>query len=88
MIAFLVDQNFNEHIVDGLTRRDPTMEDVNLATFLGHPTYDDFWKRLSAEAHAEQVNAPIRQAPLPDPAAALQRLKCCGQEDQTKEVIR
>jgi hypothetical protein len=34
------------------------MEDVNLATFLGHPTYDDFWKRLSAEAHAEQVNAP------------------------------
>jgi predicted acyl esterase len=34
------------------------MEDVNLATFLGHPTYDDFRKPLSAEAHAEQVNAP------------------------------
>ena len=36
MIAFLVDQNFNEHIVDGLTRRDPTLEfthvrDVGLA---------------------------------------------------------
>ncbi|MCC2669491.1 MAG: putative acylase and diesterase [Armatimonadetes bacterium] len=34
------------------------MEDVNLATFLEHPTYDDFWKGLNAEAHAEQVNAP------------------------------
>jgi predicted acyl esterase len=34
------------------------MEDVNLATFLEHPTYDDFWKPLSAEAHAAQVNAP------------------------------
>ena len=36
MIAFLVDHNFNEHIVDGLTRRDPTLEfthvrDVGLA---------------------------------------------------------
>jgi predicted nuclease of predicted toxin-antitoxin system len=36
VIAFLVDQNFNEHIVDGLTRRDVTLEfshvrDVNLA---------------------------------------------------------
>lgn len=26
MIRFLVDQNFDEHIVDGLTRRDPTLE--------------------------------------------------------------
>ena len=34
------------------------MEDVNLPTFLEHPTYDDFWKRLSAEAHADRVNAP------------------------------
>ena len=25
MIAFLVDQNFNEHIVDGLTRRDSAL---------------------------------------------------------------
>ncbi|NLY01293.1 MAG: DUF5615 family PIN-like protein [Rhodopirellula sp.] len=37
MIAFLVDQNFNEHIVDGLTRRDATLEffhvrDFDLAT--------------------------------------------------------
>ncbi len=36
MIAFLIDQNFNEHIVDGLTRRDATLEfthvrDVELA---------------------------------------------------------
>lgn len=26
MIVFLVDQNFNEHIVDGLTRRDSALE--------------------------------------------------------------
>lgn len=26
MIAFLVDQNFNEHIMNGFTRRDPTLE--------------------------------------------------------------
>ena len=36
MNSFLVDQNFNEHIVDGLTPRDATMEftharDVGLA---------------------------------------------------------
>ena len=36
MIAFLVDQNFNEHIVDGMTRRDVLLEfthvrDVGLA---------------------------------------------------------
>src|SRR5438132_892931 len=34
------------------------LEDVNLPTFLKHPTYDDFWKGLSAEAHADKVNAP------------------------------
>lgn len=37
MIAFLVDQNFNERILDGLTRRDATLEfthvrDVGLTT--------------------------------------------------------
>ena len=36
MSGFLVDQNFNEHIVDGLTRRDAALEfthvrDVGLA---------------------------------------------------------
>jgi hypothetical protein len=36
LITFLVDQNFNEHIVDGLTRRDPALEfthvrDIGLA---------------------------------------------------------
>jgi len=36
LIAFLIDQNFNEHIVDGLTRRDASLEfthvrDVDLA---------------------------------------------------------
>ena len=30
MISFLVDQNFNEHIVDGMTRRDPALEFVNV----------------------------------------------------------
>lgn len=34
------------------------MEDVNLQTFLDHPTYDGFWKGLNAEAHADKVNAP------------------------------
>jgi predicted acyl esterase len=34
------------------------LEDVNLPTFLDHPTYDTFWKKLSAEARADQVNAP------------------------------
>lgn len=34
------------------------MDDVNLPTFLEHSTYDDFWKELSAEAHADQVDAP------------------------------
>lgn len=34
------------------------MEDVNLPTFLEHSTYDDFWKELSAEAHADKVDAP------------------------------
>jgi Domain of unknown function (DUF5615) len=28
--AFLVDQNFNEHIVDGLTRRDATLEFIHV----------------------------------------------------------
>ncbi|MBS0207135.1 MAG: CocE/NonD family hydrolase [Planctomycetes bacterium] len=34
------------------------MDDVNLPTFLQHSTYDDFWKGLNAEAHADQVDAP------------------------------
>jgi predicted acyl esterase len=34
------------------------MDDVNLPTFLEHTTYDDFWKGLNAEAHADQVDAP------------------------------
>ena len=34
------------------------MSDVNLPTFLEHPTYDDFWKKLNAETHADQVDAP------------------------------
>lgn len=34
------------------------MDDVNLPTFLEHTTYDDFWKKLNAESHADQVDAP------------------------------
>jgi predicted nuclease of predicted toxin-antitoxin system len=30
VIAFLVDQNFNEHIVDGLTRRDAALEFIHV----------------------------------------------------------
>ncbi len=30
MISFLIDQNFNEHIVDGITRRDATLEFVHV----------------------------------------------------------
>jgi hypothetical protein len=30
VISFLVDQNFNEHIVDGMTRRDTTLEFVHV----------------------------------------------------------
>src|SRR5262245_18131091 len=34
------------------------LEEVNLPTFLEHYTYDEFWKGLSATAHADQVDAP------------------------------
>jgi predicted acyl esterase len=34
------------------------MEEVNLPTFLAHSTRDEFWKPLSAEDHADQVDAP------------------------------
>jgi predicted acyl esterase len=34
------------------------MDEVNLPTFLKHTTYDDFWKGLNAEAHADEVDAP------------------------------
>jgi predicted acyl esterase len=32
--------------------------ETNLATFVAHPRYDDFWKRLNLEAHAGMVRAP------------------------------
>jgi uncharacterized protein len=34
------------------------MEDINLPTFQEHSTYDDFWKKLNAESHADKVDAP------------------------------
>jgi predicted nuclease of predicted toxin-antitoxin system len=30
VISFLVDQNFNEHIIDGLTRRNPSVEFIHV----------------------------------------------------------
>lgn len=32
--------------------------EINLPTFNAHPYYDDFWKALDAESHADKVNAP------------------------------
>jgi predicted acyl esterase len=34
------------------------MVDVNLATFVAHPRFDEFWEELNAESQAERVNAP------------------------------
>jgi predicted acyl esterase len=34
------------------------LEEVNLPTFLEHPTYDDFWQKLSADAQADKVDTP------------------------------
>jgi predicted acyl esterase len=34
------------------------MTEKNLPTFVAHPRYDDFWKRLNFEAHTETVRAP------------------------------
>ncbi len=34
------------------------MIEKNLATFVAHPRYDDFWKRLNSETRAAQVRAP------------------------------
>ena len=34
------------------------MTEKNLETFVAHPRYDDFWKRLNSETRAAQVRAP------------------------------
>jgi len=34
------------------------MIEKNLATFVAHPRYDDFWKRLNTETQAAKVRAP------------------------------
>lgn len=34
------------------------MTDVNLKTFVAHPSYDDFWAGLNPEAQAAKVDAP------------------------------
>ena len=48
---------WREELLEGWLKQ-TKMEEVNLPTFLAHTTYDDFWKKLSAEAHADQVDAP------------------------------
>jgi hypothetical protein len=48
---------WRKELLDGWLKQ-TKMEDVNLPTFLKHTTYDDFWKKLSAEAHADRVDAP------------------------------
>jgi predicted acyl esterase len=34
------------------------MVEKNLETFVAHPRYDDFWKKLNSETQAEKVRAP------------------------------
>jgi putative CocE/NonD family hydrolase len=34
------------------------MTEKNLETFVAHPRYDDFWKKLNSEAQADKVRAP------------------------------
>ena len=34
------------------------MIEKNLATFVAHPRYDDFWKKLNSESYAAKVRAP------------------------------
>jgi predicted acyl esterase len=48
---------FRKELLEGWLKSQG-MTDVNLPTFLEHSTYDDFWKKLSADAHADQVNVP------------------------------
>ncbi len=50
MISFLVDQNFNEHIVDGVTRRDPALEFVHVRD-VGWAEADDSTMLEWAAAH-------------------------------------
>jgi hypothetical protein len=68
VIAFLVDHNFNEHIVDGLTRRDPTLEfthvrDVDLAAAPDQEILE--WAaahRLVLLTHDRKTVPPLAQA--------------------------
>ena len=48
---------WRKELLEGWLRQ-TKMDDVNLPTFLEHTTYDDFWKKLNAESHADQVDAP------------------------------
>ena len=69
MISFLVDQNFNEHIVGGLIRRDSALElthvrDVGLDA-APHPTVLDWaaGRGLVVLTHDSQDDARVRIRP-------------------------
>ena len=75
MIEFLVDQNFNEDIVDGLTRRDATLQlirvrDVGLAA-APDPAILDGRSRLIGETEpsfrGSNAFLPFGNAPTPKP---------------------
>jgi predicted acyl esterase len=48
---------FRKQLFEGWLRSNNLLE-KNLETFVAHPRYDDFWKRLNSETHAAQVRAP------------------------------
>ncbi len=48
---------FRKNLLESWLRSQNLIEG-NLATFVAHPRYDDFWKNLNPELHAGQVRAP------------------------------
>jgi len=85
VIAFLVDQNVNEHIVDGLTRRDATLEfphvrDVGLAAAPGGSGVRNEWYGLSEQGEASQQlasrNTPRQRNPVPVASPNVSAVPC------------
>lgn len=48
---------FRKQLLEGWLRANKLIE-KNLDTFVAHPRYDAFWKRLNSETYAAQVRAP------------------------------
>jgi predicted acyl esterase len=48
---------FRKQLLEGWLRATGMLE-KNLATFVAHPRYDDFWKKLNSETYAAKVRAP------------------------------